>query len=1095
MTTEMESAATERVLTALEGVRPSGDGWQALCPAHDDHNPSLSIRHSGDRVLLHCHAGCETAAVLAGAGLQFPHLFDRPQSGGGEKVQIGPDGEVEWMPRGFTFVDYYNYTVEGGTLNFQVLRGLDGKRKKTFRQRRPDRSARSQWTWNLDDLSSEQREIPYLLPQVLAAKERGETIWVVEGEKDAEALGGVGISATCNAGGAGKWTDQHSSYLRGADVVIVADKDKPGYAHAAKVVQSLEGCAASVRVVEAAEGKDAADHLAAGRTLDDFVDVTLDDSTDEEETGPAVTTGGREREWYETTPTGLFLAQFHKNDGDPYTTRTRLTNFAAIITASTEVDDGVEIERALEIEATVAGRTRRCSIPSSAFTRMEWVVPELGPQAIVLPQCKDRTRAAIQTLSDPVEIRQYAQTGWRTVEGQPVYLHAGGGIGSSGPVEDVQVDLAGSLANYLLPAPGGVESIRASLKVLDCAPDRITIPLLAAVYRAPLGGADSALSLFGSTGLGKSELAALAQQHYGAGLDARNLPASWSATANALEETAFRAADALLVVDDFCPTGTQNDVARLHMTADRLIRNAANGAGRARMTKEGGLRATRPPRALILSTGEAQVRGESLRARTLPLGLEAGQVNWPALGASQVDAAGGLFAASLAGYLSWLAGRMDAVRVARVARVNELRALATQGAHKRTAAATSSFLWGWEMFLAYAESTTAIDTAEADALWERGWTAMEEASAAASAGVGESDPAARFLILLNSAIGSGCAHVAGLNGKAPTEARRAWGWRGEDQWVAPMGQRVGWVDGDDLYLDSDAAYRAAQAAGEGLVVDVDALRQRLREAGLLASVDEGRTPTLLTVRKVVEGKRRRVLHLRSDALSEGDHLGDHRVTTGDHAVVTRGHPRVTWVTTAKRVSDQVKQSVIVDGSPRSPKTLCTTWLASSVPDMAGMFDTADPKGSQAPAVTPEKPAVTPSLHTHTDLGDPGDHAVSGTQADPESPDARPTRTQHWEDTSDPSPAALDGLDHDPWDDRSTGLSAPVIVKKSADSPTGSTRVDKAPTELVPNNVPGHRPAPPRLCHTCGIPISAELPWVFCEVHLAEVHAENLANPF
>jgi len=107
--------------------------------------------------------------------------------------------------------------------------------------------------------------------------------------------------------------------------------------------------------------------------------------------------------------------------------------------------------------------------------------------------------------------------------------------------------------------------------------------------------------------------------------------------------------------------------------------------------------------------------------------------------------------------------------------------------------------------------------------------------------------------------------------------------------MSPMGQRVGWVDGDDLYLDSDAAYRAAQAAGEGLVVDVEALRQRLREAGLLASVDEGRTPTILTVRKRVEGRQRRVMHLHSDALEELSHLGDSQVTQGASARVTLSH--------------------------------------------------------------------------------------------------------------------------------------------------------------------------------------------------------------
>src|SRR5204862_335813 len=113
--------------------------------------------------------------------------------------------------------------------------------------------------------------------------------------------------------------------------------------------------------------------------------------------------------------------------------------------------------------------------------------------------------------------------------------------------------------------------------------DRITVPLLAAVYRAVLGAADFALHLAGETGQGKTELAALAQQHYGAGLDARNLPGNWASTGNSLEGLAFAAKDGLVTVDDFVPAGTVADVARMHREADRLLRAQGNRSGRMRM--------------------------------------------------------------------------------------------------------------------------------------------------------------------------------------------------------------------------------------------------------------------------------------------------------------------------------------------------------------------------------------------------------------------------------------------------------------------------------------------------------------------------------
>jgi hypothetical protein len=90
-------------------------------------------------------------------------------------------------------------------------------------------------------------------------------------------------------------------------------------------------------------------------------------------------------------------------------------------------------------------------------------------------------------------------------------------------------------------------AIRASLAVLDLAPDRVTVPTLGAVWRSILGAADFSVFVHGATGRFKTALASLLQQHFGAGFAAHRLPGSWASTANFNEVLAFIAKDALLV--------------------------------------------------------------------------------------------------------------------------------------------------------------------------------------------------------------------------------------------------------------------------------------------------------------------------------------------------------------------------------------------------------------------------------------------------------------------------------------------------------------------------------------------------------------------
>jgi len=233
----------------------------ASCPCRDhgqgrgDRRPSLSIsaaRNGG--VVLSCHAGCRTEDIVAAFGLTMADLM-------GDKEE--PNEPLVVMKKTRKIAATYTYRDEDGNRLYQVIR----YEPKDFLQRRPD--GHGDWVWKLGDVC----RVLYRLPELIAAVAARQPVFVCEGEKDVEAIVSAGGIATCNPHGAGRWRDEFSPFLHGADVTIVADRDKPGYDHAAAIAASLESCAAAVRIVEAAVGKDAADHLAAGKTLEDFVNV------------------------------------------------------------------------------------------------------------------------------------------------------------------------------------------------------------------------------------------------------------------------------------------------------------------------------------------------------------------------------------------------------------------------------------------------------------------------------------------------------------------------------------------------------------------------------------------------------------------------------------------------------------------------------------------------------------------------------------------------------------------------------------------------------------------------------------------------------
>jgi hypothetical protein len=212
----------------IQPVAPeSGGDFRGRCPLHGDGRGHLSIFCNPDKIGLHCHAGCETKDILDALGLRWRDLwYDQSATTRQARKEYWEQPEAE-----------YHYYDEDGDLLYTVVR-FPGKRFRQIRKR-----------------------VPYRLPELLDGIARGERIYIVEGEKDVHALVDAGEVATCNANGADEWQPEWDDYFKGANIVIVQDRDDAGREHARSVASMLYEAANSIEIREAAIGKDAADHL------------------------------------------------------------------------------------------------------------------------------------------------------------------------------------------------------------------------------------------------------------------------------------------------------------------------------------------------------------------------------------------------------------------------------------------------------------------------------------------------------------------------------------------------------------------------------------------------------------------------------------------------------------------------------------------------------------------------------------------------------------------------------------------------------------------------------------------------------------------
>lgn len=303
-TDRVKSFRQRQVITLAEflqcfaGVRRTGNGFLALCPAHDDRNPSLSITPAEDRLLLHCFAGCSVEAITAAIGLSLSDLFF-PNSPSQSTAECSPRialqaGSMSSFDRSEILPDRGENPVRTLTnVNRQAVQEPANLLGKVRGQQIPPRRVevrnhrqtaafeyhdtagnvlavkrRYDFTAIYDDGSEREEKtfrvspsglvLPlYRLPAVLSAVRQGWAVYLTEGERKADILETYireewGTHAVASSYG-GHWRREMSATLTGGRVILIPDRDEAGKRTADRVIDDLCGVAASVALCDLAD--------------------------------------------------------------------------------------------------------------------------------------------------------------------------------------------------------------------------------------------------------------------------------------------------------------------------------------------------------------------------------------------------------------------------------------------------------------------------------------------------------------------------------------------------------------------------------------------------------------------------------------------------------------------------------------------------------------------------------------------------------------------------------------------------------------------------------------------------------------------------
>jgi hypothetical protein len=697
--------------------------------------------------------------------------------------------------------------------------------------------------------------------------------WMTEGVKKGDSLVTAGAQFVISLPGVWNWRGMNKQGGRvaipdfetvawnGRIVYLCFDSDSWSNKDVANALQRLAALlrsrGADIRVIKLPSGPDgqkvgADDYIIQGHTLNDLIGLETQESVK-----PSQTLRERSNNQY-AYENGYPCYVKHLSGGG--TENVVLSNFSAKIIEDILEDNGLEMERYLKIIGTcVNGKIfPTIVIKESEFDGMKWARKNWGIQAVIEvgQNIKEHLRHCIELESFDAAIKiVFTHTGWREIGGKHIYLSQGGSIGEV----KVDVNISSPLDKYYLPAPEGdaKNAIKTSLDFLNISKLKVTLPLWAAMYLAPLAEIiPPAFTLWycGPSGSYKSVLTALALSHFG-NFNHLGLIASWRDTVNALEKKLFIGKDVPTVVDDWAP-GISNSAARgLDEKVEHITRSQGNRGGKGRMQSDTTTRKEYPPRGLLITSGEQLPGGASQTSRIFTVEIEREDTDTKLMTAAQHHKE--QYRLAMAHYILWLSQQFDSLKKDLPSKWEKLRDRASSAnEHPRLPEVVASLQLGFEIALLFAVEKSAIEVKDAKKLAAQCWDILTAMALEQEQRVSKESPGTRFLEGIKATVNMKSAILQEIN----TEGSRT---------PMPNQISIGWEDSEsgEVWLDPLPAYQAVyqyyNRSGEPFTIKREAVWQDLRRRGLI-KCKFGRT----TDTRRFQGAVRRILTLRAHVLDE-----------------------------------------------------------------------------------------------------------------------------------------------------------------------------------------------------------------------------------
>ncbi|HEY5575612.1 MAG TPA: hypothetical protein VIK34_02725, partial [Clostridiaceae bacterium] len=545
-----------------------------------------------------------------------------------------------------------------------------------------------------------------------------------------------------------------------------------------------------------------------------------------------------------------------------------LANFIIHITKETIKTDGLQKEHFVCVEGLLENGVpiKAQNIKLEEYERMEWLIKECGSSAIIFSGSgyKDKVREVTQRISEK-KLKEliFTHTGWCDLPGRRrAYLHRGGAIGA----EDVKVELDRSLHLYEMPSE--VTDIRTvigmSLKVLDLAPTKVSIPMIALVYLSPLVQyfKDAGLSpnfimwLHGITGSRKTYIAKILLAHFG-DFAYNSPPASFRDTENSIEKRAYCIKDALLLIDDYHPNQIPAEAMRMKRVAEKLLRMYGDRTGRGRLNSNTDLQTTYIPRGMAIATGEDLPLGQSSNARYLGLEIVKGEINLDIL--TELQQNGVMLREAMLGFIHFIIEKGDGLQNELKTQFEGLRqSYNSENVHGRVSDAVAYLEVAFSVFLEFALINEAIDIERQKELLEQAREVFKGIITSQSELIRDQNVEVVFIEALKEMFNTRKVHVENLIGMSHPEQMFA------------TGEFLGYCDNDFYYLHPQVTFDAVNSflakSGRKISIIPKMLWKNLAAAGMIKTESEGsESPQNLPKKQIkVDGKpkkRVRMLHI------------------------------------------------------------------------------------------------------------------------------------------------------------------------------------------------------------------------------------------